>query len=47
MPPKTVSRTTYATLFHFIGTTYDAGDGSTTFNIPDLRSQPLKYIIGI
>lgn len=30
------SRTTYATLFALIGTTYGAGDGSTTFNLPDL-----------
>lgn len=32
-----VSRTTYATLFTAIGTTYGAGDGSTTFNLPDSR----------
>lgn len=32
-----VSRTTYAELFAAIGTTYGAGDGSSTFNIPDLR----------
>jgi microcystin-dependent protein len=32
-----VSRTTYAALFALIGTTYGAGDGSTTFNLPDLR----------
>lgn len=32
-----LSRTTYATLFSAIGTTYGAGDGSTTFNIPDRR----------
>jgi microcystin-dependent protein len=31
-----VSRTTYAALFTAIGTTYGAGDGSTTFNLPDL-----------
>ena len=31
-----VSRTTYAALFAAIGTTYGAGDGSTTFNVPDL-----------
>jgi len=31
-----LSRTTYATLFSAIGTTYGTGDGSTTFNIPDL-----------
>ena len=32
-----VSRATYATLFTAIGTTYGSGDGSTTFNLPDLR----------
>jgi len=31
-----VSRTTYADLFAAIGTTYGAGNGSTTFNVPDL-----------
>ena len=31
-----VSRTTYADLFAVIGTTYGAGNGSTTFNVPDL-----------
>lgn len=34
-----VSRTTYAALFAAIGTTYGAGDGSTTFNVPDLRGR--------
>lgn len=32
-----ISRTTYAALFAKISTTYGAGDGSTTFNIPDYR----------
>lgn len=32
-----VSRSTYAALFAAIGTTYGAGDGSTTFNLPDIR----------
>lgn len=32
-----ISRTTYADLFAQIGTTYGAGDGSTTFKLPDLR----------
>jgi microcystin-dependent protein len=32
-----VSRTTYANLFARIGTTHGAGDGSTTFNLPDMR----------
>jgi microcystin-dependent protein len=31
------SRSTYATLFAAIGTTFGSGDGSTTFNLPDLR----------
>jgi phage-related tail fiber protein len=32
-----ISRTTYASLFAVIGTTFGAGDGSTTFGIPDAR----------
>lgn len=32
-----VSRSTYATLFAAISTTHGVGDGSTTFNLPDLR----------
>lgn len=32
-----VSRTTFVRLFGRIGTTYGAGDGSTTFNLPDMR----------
>ena len=34
----TISRSTYATLFAAIGTTYGAGDGSSTFVLPDLRA---------
>lgn len=34
-----VSRTTYADLFAVIGTTFGAGDGSTTFNLPDSRGR--------
>jgi microcystin-dependent protein len=34
-----VSRTTYSALFAVIGTTYGAGDGSTTFNLPDSRGR--------
>jgi microcystin-dependent protein len=34
-----VSRTTYSDLFDAIGTTYGAGDGSTTFALPDLRGE--------
>lgn len=37
-----VSRTTYANLFSRIGTTYGAGDGSTTFNLPDLRGETIR-----
>lgn len=32
---QAISRTTYATLFSLLGTTYGTGDGSTTFNLPD------------
>lgn len=34
-----VSRATYADLFDAIGTTFGSGDGSTTFNLPDLRGE--------
>lgn len=34
---RAISRTAYSELFSVIGTTYGTGDGSTTFNIPDLR----------
>ena len=34
-----VSRSTYATLFATISTTFGVGDGSSTFNLPDLRGQ--------
>ena len=34
-----VSRTTYAALFAAIGTTFGAGDGATTFALPDLRGE--------
>jgi len=33
----TVSRSTYSALFAIIGTTYGAGDGASTFEIPDLQ----------
>jgi microcystin-dependent protein len=32
-----VSRSTYSALFAIVGTTYGAGDGSTTFNLPNLQ----------
>jgi len=37
-----VSRTTYANLFAAIGTVYGAGDGSTTFSLPDLRGEFIR-----
>jgi hypothetical protein len=36
-----VSRSTYGPLFTIIGTTYGAGDGTTTFNLPDTRGRSL------
>jgi microcystin-dependent protein len=38
-----ISRTTYATLFAAIGTTWGSGDGSTTFNLPNAAR---KAVIG-
>lgn len=34
-----ISRTTYAALFAIIGTAHGNGDGSSTFNVPDLRGE--------
>ena len=34
-----VSRTTYADLYAVVGTTYGAGNGTTTFNLPDLKGR--------
>ena len=39
---QTLSRTEYADLFKAIGTSFGAGDGSTTFKIPDLRGEFLR-----
>lgn len=39
---QAVSRATYAALFALIGTTWGAGDGSTTFNVPDFRGVALR-----
>lgn len=36
---QAVSRSVYADLFALIGTTYGAGNGSTTFNLPDMRKR--------
>ena len=37
-----ISRTIYAALFEAIGTRYGTGDGSTTFNLPDLRGEFIR-----
>tara|TARA_R100001460_G_scaffold84296_1_gene125553 strand:- start:1192 stop:1716 length:525 start_codon:yes stop_codon:yes gene_type:complete len=37
-----VSRTTYADLFAVIGTTWGTGNGSSTFNLPDLRAAAIR-----
>lgn len=37
-----VSRTTYADLFAEVGTDHGAGDGTTTFNLPDLRGEFIR-----
>jgi len=37
-----ISRTTYSNLFSVIGTTFGTGDGSTTFNLPDLRGEFIR-----
>lgn len=39
-----VSRTDYSALFAVIGTSFGAGDGSTTFNVPDLREATTKGV---
>jgi microcystin-dependent protein len=39
---QAISRSTYASLFTAIGTTWGSGDGSTTFNLPDLRGMFLR-----
>lgn len=39
---QALSRSTYAALFAAIGTLYGAGDGSSTFNLPDLRGEFIR-----
>lgn len=41
---QAVSRTTYADLFAAIGTSYGAGNGTTTFNVPDLRGEFIRCL---
>lgn len=44
---QAVSRTTYSALYSVIGTKYGSGDGSTTFNVPDMRGNiPVGYKSG-
>ncbi len=41
---QAISRTTYADLFTLIGTTYGSGDGSTTFNLPNLTGRVIAGV---
>lgn len=41
---QAVSRTTYSNLFSVLGTSYGQGDGSTTFNVPDLAG---RVVVGV
>jgi microcystin-dependent protein len=41
---QAISRTTYAALFAVVSTTYGVGDGTTTFNLPDLRGRTVAGI---
>ena len=43
---QAISRTTYSKLFGIIGTNFGAGDGSTTFNVPDYRGKFLRGLGG-
>ena len=42
-----VSRTTYSNLYASIGNAYGSGDGSTTFNLPDMRGRFLRGVDGV
>lgn len=41
---QALSRTTYVNLYNVIGTKFGAGDGSTTFNVPNLKG---KVVVGV
>jgi microcystin-dependent protein len=41
-----VSRTTYSKLFNVVGTQFGVGNGSTTFNVPDLRGRTIIMVDG-
>jgi microcystin-dependent protein len=43
---QAISRTTYATLFSFIGTRFGSGDGSMTFNLPDKTERVSVMVAG-
>lgn len=40
---QAISRTTYATYFSLVGTLFGIGDGTTTFNVPDLRGRAVFH----
>lgn len=42
-----VDRTVYSALFATIGTTYGAGNGTTTFNLPNVSATGVKYAIRV
>jgi microcystin-dependent protein len=46
---QAISRTAHADLFDLIGTTYGAGDGTTTFNLPTLTDPVtgISYMIRV
>jgi microcystin-dependent protein len=44
---QTVSRSTYSALYSVIGNSFGAGDGSTTFHLPDLRGRFLRGVDSI
>jgi microcystin-dependent protein len=39
-----ISRSTYSDLYTLLGTTFGSGDGSTTFNLPDMRD---RFVVGV
>lgn len=44
---QALSRTEYAALFAVLGTKYGAGDGSTTFNLPNLDKRFIEYVTSL
>ncbi|RTM11540.1 MAG: phage tail protein [Bradyrhizobiaceae bacterium] len=41
---QSISRATYASFFALVGTTFGSGDGSSTFNVPDLRGRVVAML---